>query len=654
MINLLPSDSDYYLKNIYSLITEDSTLFENKIKNNSKKKISLSTNPSKITMPTLTKSKTINKTNIFNKEIKLKKNNNLSLIQRISQSDSREKKKLLKNQEKDVKKLTLWEKENINYKNENYNKLFSDLKILYTRENSLDKLKELEDISSILNSSKSTNSIVMKIPLKNSTLSKFYLKNKQEEGTILMNSISKTRTRFNFALFDNKNKQDISSLNVDMEALDSMKEENLEKTKDLQKDSQNKYYRKLINYKTKQESMKRDEIIKIANRIIEKKDEKENIKKELEELYEKKRKFDENFFEERNILKTQILKLDELYNFSLKKLLKSGKSDDNKDTIYKNMSSKAAIWNNLENKISLLEKENKENSEKFEKKKNELNKKLHLLNEEQEYLKFVYHNIIKNQRKYYFNILKSGYDVRYEGLVWCVRHLLEMDTNLEYFHFPKFLNHEQIDYLISQAKSFLLENLLTLTLHILKKKQTKKRDEEKQKEYKKLQTFVNLRQSAKERKKLILKTNCKLLAKKNKENIRNRILDSYNHIYNKYKDSFQNSQVYCENDDDQVKNIIIEIKESILSKGYYINNEKENLILKFFEEQPKNRIILKVILELREQIKNLQKERNEEKKKMIEKIKEMEQNMDRYENTKKSLETDLILSALFGSNLTFI
>ena len=654
MINLLPSDSDYYLKNIYSLITEDSTLFENKIKNNSKKKISLSTNPSKITMPTLTKSKTINKTNIFNKEIKLKKNNNLSLIQRISQSDSREKKKLLKNQEKDVKKLTLWEKENINYKNENYNKLFSDLKILYTRENSLDKLKELEDISSILNSSKSTNTIVMKTPLKNSTLSKFYLKNKQEEGTILMNSISKTRTRFNFALFDNKNKQDISSLNVDMEALDSMKEENLEKTKDLQKDSQNKYYRKLINYKTKQESMKRDEIIKIANRIIEKKDEKENIKKELEELYEKKRKFDENFFEERNILKTQILKLDELYNFSLKKLLKTGKNDDNKDTIYKNMSSKAAIWNNLENKISLLEKENKENSEKFEKKKNELNKKLHLLNEEQEYLKFVYHNIIKNQRKYYFNILKSGYDVRYEGLVWCVRHLLEMDTNLEYFHFPKFLNHEQIDYLISQAKSFLLENLLTLTLHILKKKQTKKRDEEKQKEYKKLQTFVNLRQSAKERKKLILKTNCKLLAKKNKENIRNRILDSYNHIYNKYKDSFQNSQVYCENDDDQVKNIIIEIKESILSKGYYINNEKENLILKFFEEQPKNRIILKVILELREQIKNLQKERNEEKKKMIEKIKEMEQNMDRYENTKKSLETDLILSALFGSNLTFI
>ena len=653
MNNLITSSSDYYIKNIYLLLTEDSTQIDYQKKKISKEKISLSTNPSKITIPN-SKSKKINKTILFNKPIKLKKNNKLSLTQRISQSNSREKKKILKYEEKDVKNLTLWEKENINYKNENYNKLFSDLKTLYTRENSLNKLKELEDISSVMNSSKSTNTILMKAPLKNSSLSKFYLKNKQEEGTILMNSISKTKTRFNFTLFDKKNEQDLSSLNLDIEALNSMKEENLEKTKDLQKDSQNNYYRKLINYKIRQESIRRDEIIKIANRIIEKKDEKENIKKELEELYENKRVFDETFFEERNILKTQILKLDELYNFSLKKLLKSGKVDDNKDTIYKNMSSKAAIWNNLENKISLLEKENKQNLEEFEKKKNELNKKLYLLNEEQEYLKFVYHNMIQNQRKYYFNILKRGYDVRYEGLVWCVRHLIEMDTNLEYFHFPKFLNHEQIDYLISQAKSFLMENLLTLTLHILKKKQSKKREEEKQKEYKKLQTYVNLRQSAKEKKKLILKSNYKSLLAKKKENIRKRILESYNHIYNKYKDSFLNSQVNYENDDEQVKQIFIEIKESILSKGYYINNEKENLILKFFEEQPKNRIILKVILELREQIKNIQKERNEEKKKMVEKMKEIEQNMDRYANTKKSVEMDLIFSALFGSSVTYI
>ena len=40
-------------------------------------------------------------------------------------------------------------------KKKKYNKLLSDLKKLYIRVNSLNKLKELENISSIMNSSKS-------------------------------------------------------------------------------------------------------------------------------------------------------------------------------------------------------------------------------------------------------------------------------------------------------------------------------------------------------------------------------------------------------------------------------------------------------------------------------------------------------------------
>ena len=42
-------------------------------------------------------------------------------------------------------------------KKKNYNKLLSDLKKLYIRVNSLNKLKKLEDISSLMNSSKSKN-----------------------------------------------------------------------------------------------------------------------------------------------------------------------------------------------------------------------------------------------------------------------------------------------------------------------------------------------------------------------------------------------------------------------------------------------------------------------------------------------------------------
>ena len=42
-------------------------------------------------------------------------------------------------------------------KKKKYNKLLSDLKKLYIRVNFLNKLKELENISSIMNSSKSKN-----------------------------------------------------------------------------------------------------------------------------------------------------------------------------------------------------------------------------------------------------------------------------------------------------------------------------------------------------------------------------------------------------------------------------------------------------------------------------------------------------------------
>ena len=553
-----------------------------------------------------------------------------------------------------MKNLTYWEQENLKYKADNYKKLFSAIEKLYKKEKSVSKLKELDNIALLMESSKNLNKELKKESLlSNNILEKIYLKNKQDEGTILMNSLTKTKSRFRYSLFENKTKNDLTSFNIDIETIEAMKEENLEKTKDLQKDSENKYYRKLINDKTRQESIMREDLIKMANKISDKREEKDKIKYELDKIYEKKHKIEEDYFNKRNELKHQILDLEDLLSHSQKFFKKAGKKVD-KETIFKNLSSKTSMYNKLEYEISELGKESQKKLEEIEKIKNKYNHKLKLVNEEQGYLKFVYFTMLHKQRLYYLNILKNGYDVRYEGLVWCVRHLIEMDTNLEYFHFPKFLNNEQIDYLISQAKSYLMENLLTLTLRILKKKQSKKREQEKQKEYKKLQTYVNLRQSAKERKKILGKSNHKLLLKKNKENIRNRILDSYNHIYNKYKDSFQNSHINYENDDEQVKKIIIEIRESVLSKGYYINNEKENLILKFFEQQPKNRIILKVILELREQIKNTQKERNEEKKKMIEKIKEMEQNKDRYANTKMSVEFDLIFSALFGSSITLI
>ena len=426
-----------------------------------------------------------------------------------------------------------------------------------------------------------------------------------------------------------------------------MKEENLEKTKDLQRDTQNRYYRKLINDKAREESRMRDDLIKIANKISAKKEEKEKIKIKLELLYQKKNKTEEKYIEDRNNLKNQLLQIEELYNSSRKIFNKK-----TKDYAFKNMSLKASNYNNIVNQIEELGKEHTKKMETFERIKDKYYMKLNLINEEQGYLKFVYFSMIREQRTYYLRILSNGYDVRYEGLVWCIKHLLEMGTNLEYYHFPKFLDHEQIDYLISQAKSYLLESLLSLTLHILKKKQKERREEEKQKEYKKLKDYAKERYNMKKTEKLKVKKKEDIVIKKDKNNIKQRVLKSYNELFNKYKDAFKFSETTTLNDEEQAKKIFIEIRDSIISKGNYVNNDKQNLILKFLEENPKNKIQLKAIFDLRDKIKQVQNERNEEKRKMIEKMKEKEQSYDRYANTKLSVEFDLVFSALFGSNIS--
>jgi len=58
-------------------------------------------------------------------------------------------------------------------------------------------------------------------------------------------------------------------------------------------------------------------------------------------------------------------------------------------------------------------------------------------------------SMVKDQTTYYLEILFNGIDVRYEGLIWVVKRLVELNTTLDYSYFPKVLDNEQIDYLIN-------------------------------------------------------------------------------------------------------------------------------------------------------------------------------------------------------------
>ena len=105
-------------------------------------------------------------------------------------------------------------------------------------------------------------------------------------------------------------------------------------------------------------------------------------------------------------------------------------------------------------------------------------KKEHCINdikrieEEMLYYKQVNNELIKEHRNYYMDILKNGFDSRNEGMIWCVRNLLELQTNLEYHHFPKFLTHEEIDFLLKKADMSLEGKQLKIIMAILKKKQS--------------------------------------------------------------------------------------------------------------------------------------------------------------------------------------
>ena len=87
--------------------------------------------------------------------------------------------------------------------------------------------------------------------------------------------------------------------------------------------------------------------------------------------------------------------------------------------------------------------------EEIEKRKKLLETEIKIINNELNYYKNINEELQKEYRLYYLDILKKGNDCRKDGLVWVVKNLLELQINLEYHHFPKYLSHEQINYLKS-------------------------------------------------------------------------------------------------------------------------------------------------------------------------------------------------------------
>lgn len=67
-------------------------------------------------------------------------------------------------------------------------------------------------------------------------------------------------------------------------------------------------------------------------------------------------------------------------------------------------------------------------------------------------MKIIYKDISYKETQYYLSILKTGTDTRADGLSWIIKRLIELNLPINYSIFPKFLDQEEIEYLIKISK----------------------------------------------------------------------------------------------------------------------------------------------------------------------------------------------------------
>jgi hypothetical protein len=104
-------------------------------------------------------------------------------------------------------------------------------------------------------------------------------------------------------------------------------------------------------------------------------------------------------------------------------------------------------------------------------KQKQLEYEISIIKDELEYYNQINDELRKEHKIYYMEKLKKGFDCREEGLIWIVTNLFELQVPLDYQHFPKFLTHEQIDYIKNYSELQLKLNQLKIIINILKKKQ---------------------------------------------------------------------------------------------------------------------------------------------------------------------------------------
>ena len=540
----------------------------------------------------------------------------------------------LQTDQTEVMKLSLWDKENIGSNKESDKNLYQTLSHFYRKENKPQILRDLDKYNTLLEKKSKFNTFIEEATLNtnNKILLDFVNRGKKEQGSILYNSISKTKSRFDFYLFNEKNQKDFQAdLNIDSSTLNTLKTENMN----------NDYYRKVIREKMQQETTTRAEIMDISKKVFEKKRESMSYEEQLTLIYDKRNKEINEFNEKKNRIKKEILNFQQDFEEEQKTMKKMNKLDQ-----LVKINKAAAHNNNLEYKITQLNNELQKKIEVFNIQKEKILKQISIAQKEEHFYKKVLNELIRDQRRYYLDILKKGYDVRSEGLVWVLRNLLEMGTHLEYHHFPKFLTNQHCDYLIEMADICLEETQLKIVLKAVKNKQRRIKNEENMEKFNKIVDYAEKEDSK-------VKPIKQYDFYPKKKTIKDRLFNIFNHIYEKHEEAFKFT-TEKRNEEIKLEKVQSRIRESLLERGA---NEKGdnyqalNNVLAFIEKNQNTKEYLEIILNIRARLNYLMKLKEELKKEQINLFKLHQGSNKRFTSAKSSLQYDLIFSALFGCNI---
>ena len=421
----------------------------------------------------------------------------------------------------------------------------------------------------------------------------------------------------------------------------------------------NTYFDELDKLNTEYEN-KKDKFTKEYHLLI------SNLTHEQNNIISEKLKEVKSFQDNKNLNEKTVKKFEKKKKKNKKKKKKKKKKKTKNDLNneikvleFRRKNRMSTINNQMKKGLDKIREEYNLKFEELYKKKEKLETQLNIINSELNYYKNINEELLREHQLYYLDILKKGRDFRNDGLVWVVKNLFELKINLEYHHFPKYLTHEQIDYLKKLAYLILEENELKIILKVLKKKQKDNRENAKIE-------YMNFFDTI---------TKEDVTKNKNERN-KNNIIDekkSYDEetllvkqeIDKKFIKVYQNNEealkIYLTRslEDEKLQKIIYYIKKAALYSNNKTDFIKENKIsiIEAFLGKTKNKDLFELIINITKRLNEIELNKkamiNKEKEYFLDRLKKIDANNNNAQTLDYIYNKELIKNCLFGKKIDF-